>query len=162
MMHEYRREAFETEARQGFSHLRSTQMHWQSVEEAEREPPRRTGGSGTGVGLLHEESGLVIPSAVAAATPLRTSAAVSASTPSILSHTLPMIGISSAVTTIPAAGITMLASKQSISPFATTHLLPQRLHVDSTFSKLPSAPLDLTAQIQQLRRFVPLTHTFAD
>ena len=55
---------------------------------------------------------------------------VSASTPSILSHTLPMIGISSAVTTIPAAGITMLASKQSISPFATTHLLPQRLHVD--------------------------------
>jgi|GEM_PF-5261112 len=110
MIQEYRRQAFETEARQGFSHLRSTQMHWQSMEEAEGEPPRRTGGSGTGVGL-HEESGLVIPSAVAAATPLRTAAAVSASTPSILSHTLPMIGISSAVTTIPAAGITMLASK---------------------------------------------------
>jgi hypothetical protein len=38
---ECRREAFETEARRGFSHVRPTQAYVQSVEEAEREKARR-------------------------------------------------------------------------------------------------------------------------
>ena len=37
-IHECRRETFETEARRGFSHVRSTQAYLQSVEKAEREP----------------------------------------------------------------------------------------------------------------------------
>jgi len=41
IIHECRREAFETEARLGFSQKRPTQAHRQSVEEVEREksPP---------------------------------------------------------------------------------------------------------------------------
>ncbi len=46
-----RREAFETEARRGCSHVRPTQAYWQSVEEAEREPPRRATGSDAGAGI---------------------------------------------------------------------------------------------------------------
>ncbi|MCC6965087.1 MAG: hypothetical protein IT391_02225, partial [Nitrospira sp.] len=42
IIHEYRREAFEAEARRGFSHVRPTEAYVQSVEEAEREKPRRT------------------------------------------------------------------------------------------------------------------------
>jgi hypothetical protein len=42
---ECRREAFETEARRGFSHVRPTQAYVQSVEEAEREKARRVRGS---------------------------------------------------------------------------------------------------------------------
>ncbi|HRC44071.1 MAG TPA: class GN sortase, partial [Nitrospira sp.] len=45
IIHECRREAFETEARRGFSHVRPTQAYLQSVEEAEREQPRRARGS---------------------------------------------------------------------------------------------------------------------
>ena len=41
IIHECRREAFETDARRGFSHVRPTQAYVQSVEEAEREQPRR-------------------------------------------------------------------------------------------------------------------------
>ena len=37
IIHECRREAFETDARRGFSHVRPTQAYLQSVEEAERE-----------------------------------------------------------------------------------------------------------------------------
>ena len=51
--HEYRREAFETEARRGFSQVRPTQAYLQSVEEAEREKPRRARGS-DGVADIHE------------------------------------------------------------------------------------------------------------
>ncbi|MBS0170269.1 MAG: hypothetical protein JSR62_07920 [Nitrospira sp.] len=51
--HEYRREAFETEARRGCSHVRPTQAYLQSVEEAEREQPRRARGSDAGAGV-HE------------------------------------------------------------------------------------------------------------
>jgi hypothetical protein len=40
-IHECRREAFETEARLGFSHVRPTQTYLQSVEEAVREKARR-------------------------------------------------------------------------------------------------------------------------
>jgi hypothetical protein len=47
------REAFETEARQGFSQVRPTQAYWQSVEEAEREKPCRARGSDGVVGV-HE------------------------------------------------------------------------------------------------------------
>jgi ATP-dependent Lhr-like helicase len=39
--HECRHEAFETEARRGFSRVRPTEAYLQSVEEAEREKPRR-------------------------------------------------------------------------------------------------------------------------
>src|SRR5690606_37011698 len=48
IIHECRREACETEARRGFSHVRPTQAYWQSVEEAEREKPRRARGSDDG------------------------------------------------------------------------------------------------------------------
>ena len=50
------REAFETEARRGFSQVRLTQAYCQSVEEAEREKPRRARESDDGVGI-HESSG---------------------------------------------------------------------------------------------------------
>jgi hypothetical protein len=53
IIHECRREAFETEARQGFSHVRPTQAYVESVEEAEREKPRRARGSGDVAGI-HE------------------------------------------------------------------------------------------------------------
>ena len=53
IIHECRREAFETEARRGFSHVRPTQAYWQSVEEAEREQPRRARESDDGAGI-HE------------------------------------------------------------------------------------------------------------
>jgi hypothetical protein len=53
IIHECRREAFETEARRGFSHVRLTQAYLQSVEEAEREKPRRARGSDAGAGI-HE------------------------------------------------------------------------------------------------------------
>jgi hypothetical protein len=41
IIHERRRESFEIEARRGFSQVRPTEAYWQSVEEAEREKPRR-------------------------------------------------------------------------------------------------------------------------
>ena len=50
IIHECLREAYETEARRGFSHVRPTQAYWQSVEEAEREKPRRARGSDDGAG----------------------------------------------------------------------------------------------------------------
>ena len=50
---ECRREAFETEARRGFSQVRLTQAYLQSVEEAEREKPRRVRESDDGAGI-HE------------------------------------------------------------------------------------------------------------
>ena len=52
-MHECRRETFETESRRGFSHVRPTQTYVQSVEEAEREQPRRVRESDDGAGI-HE------------------------------------------------------------------------------------------------------------
>ena len=51
IIHECRREAFETEARRGFSQVRPTQAYWQSVEEAEREKPRRARGSDDAAGI---------------------------------------------------------------------------------------------------------------
>ena len=51
IIHECRREAFETDARRGFSHVGPTQAYWQSVEEAEREQPRRARGSDAGAGI---------------------------------------------------------------------------------------------------------------
>ncbi len=42
----------------GFSHVRATQAYLRSVEETEREKPRRARGSAAAVGI-HEESGLV-------------------------------------------------------------------------------------------------------
>ncbi len=39
IIHECRGESFETELRQGFSHVRPTEASWQSVEEVERETP---------------------------------------------------------------------------------------------------------------------------
>jgi hypothetical protein len=45
IIHECRCEAFETEARRGFSQVRPTQAYSESVEEAEREKPRRARGS---------------------------------------------------------------------------------------------------------------------
>ena len=48
------------EPRRGFSHVRPTQAYVQSVEEAEREGPRRARGSDAGAGI-HEESGLGEP-----------------------------------------------------------------------------------------------------
>ena len=53
IIHECRREAFETEARRGFSHVRPTQAYLQSVEEAEREQPRRARESNDAAGI-HE------------------------------------------------------------------------------------------------------------
>jgi len=53
IIHECRREAFETEARRGFSQVRPTQAYRQSVEEAEREKPRRARGSDDVAGI-HE------------------------------------------------------------------------------------------------------------
>ena len=53
IIHECRREAFETEARRGFSQVRPTRANAQSVEEAEREKPRRTRGSDDVTGI-HE------------------------------------------------------------------------------------------------------------
>ena len=97
----------------------------------------------------------MIPSAVAAPTPLRAS-------PAIVSYALPMIGISSAVPVIAAAGIAMLISKESISPFTTTHPLLERPDIDSPLPKLTPTPFDFAAQIEQLRRLVPLAHPFAD
>jgi hypothetical protein len=41
IIHECRREAAETEARRGFSQVRVTQAYLRSVEETEREKPRR-------------------------------------------------------------------------------------------------------------------------
>jgi hypothetical protein len=52
-IHACRREAFETEVPRGFSHVRPTQAYLQSVEEAEREQPRRARGSDDAVGI-HE------------------------------------------------------------------------------------------------------------
>ena len=52
-IHECRREAFETEARRGFSQVRPTEAYIQSVEEAEREKPRQARGSDDVAGI-HE------------------------------------------------------------------------------------------------------------
>ena len=57
IIHECRREAFETEARRDFSQVRPTQAYCQSVEEAERENPRRARGLDDVAGI-HESSGL--------------------------------------------------------------------------------------------------------
>ena len=46
-------EAFETEARRGFSQVRPTEAYVQSVEEAEREKSRRARGSDDVAGI-HE------------------------------------------------------------------------------------------------------------
>src|SRR5207302_10561418 len=46
-------EAFEREARRGFSQGRLMQVHWQSVEETERERPRPARGS-NGLAGIHE------------------------------------------------------------------------------------------------------------
>jgi hypothetical protein len=53
IIHECRRESFETEARRGFSQVRPTQAYWQSVEEVEREKPSRARGWDDGAGI-HE------------------------------------------------------------------------------------------------------------
>ena len=53
IIHECRCEAFETDARRGFSQVRPMQAYVQSVEEAEREQPRRARGSDDGAGI-HE------------------------------------------------------------------------------------------------------------
>ena len=53
IIQECRREAFETEARRGFSQVSLTQAYWQSVVEAEREKPRRVRESDDGAGI-HE------------------------------------------------------------------------------------------------------------
>jgi hypothetical protein len=44
IIHECHLEAFETEARRGFSPVRPTEAYEQSVEEADREKPRRARG----------------------------------------------------------------------------------------------------------------------
>jgi hypothetical protein len=51
IIHECRREAFETEARRCFSQVRPTQAYRQSVEEAEREKPLRARGSDDVAGI---------------------------------------------------------------------------------------------------------------
>ena len=56
-IHECRREAFETQARRSCSRVRPTRAYRRSVEEAEREQPRRARGSDAGAGI-HESSGL--------------------------------------------------------------------------------------------------------
>ena len=53
IIHECRRDAFETEARRGFSHVRPTQAYSPSVEEAKREKFGRARGSDDGAGI-HE------------------------------------------------------------------------------------------------------------
>jgi len=53
IIHECRLEAAETEARRGFSQVRATQAYLRSVEETEREKPRRGRGSAAVVGV-HE------------------------------------------------------------------------------------------------------------
>ncbi|HSF68042.1 MAG TPA: hypothetical protein VLA67_11515 [Nitrospiraceae bacterium] len=53
IIHECRRETFETAARLGFSQVRPTEAYSQSVEEAEREKSRRTRGSDDVAGI-HE------------------------------------------------------------------------------------------------------------
>ena len=53
IIHECRHEAFETEARRGFSQVRLTQAYVQSVKEAEREKPRWARGSDDVAGI-HE------------------------------------------------------------------------------------------------------------
>jgi hypothetical protein len=53
IIHDCRREAFETEARWGFSQVRPKQANAQSVEEAERENPRQARGSDDAAGT-HE------------------------------------------------------------------------------------------------------------
>ena len=53
IIHECRREAFETEVRRGFSQVRPPEAYVQSVEEAEREKPRRARGSDDVAGI-HE------------------------------------------------------------------------------------------------------------
>jgi hypothetical protein len=45
IIHECRREAFETETRRGFSQVRPTEAYVPSVEKAEREKPQRARGS---------------------------------------------------------------------------------------------------------------------
>ena len=50
IIHECLCEAFEAEVRRGFSHVRQTEAYWQSVEEADREQPRRARGSDDGAG----------------------------------------------------------------------------------------------------------------
>jgi hypothetical protein len=57
IIHEYRREAAETEAWRGFSQVRATQADLRSVEETEREKPRQAMGSAAVAGI-HELSGL--------------------------------------------------------------------------------------------------------
>jgi hypothetical protein len=57
IIYECRREAFETETRQGFSQVKPTPANAQSVEEAEREKPCRARGSDAVVGV-HEWSWL--------------------------------------------------------------------------------------------------------
>jgi hypothetical protein len=56
MIHEYHREAAETEAWRGFSQVRATQADLRSVEETEREKPRQAMGSAAVAGI-HESSG---------------------------------------------------------------------------------------------------------
>ena len=51
IIHECRREAFETEARRGFSQVWPTQAYVQSVEETEREKPRWARGSDDVAGI---------------------------------------------------------------------------------------------------------------
>jgi hypothetical protein len=53
IIHECRCEAAETEARRSFSQVRATQAYLWSVEEPEREKPRRARGSAAVVGV-HE------------------------------------------------------------------------------------------------------------
>jgi len=53
IIHECRREAFETEVRRGLSQVMPTEAYVQSVEEAEREKPRRARGSDDVAGI-HE------------------------------------------------------------------------------------------------------------
>jgi len=56
-LHECRSEAAETEASRGFSQARATEAYsLRSVEENEREKPRRARGSADAVGI-HEDSG---------------------------------------------------------------------------------------------------------
>jgi hypothetical protein len=59
IIHEYRREAAETEAWRGFSQVRATQADLRSVEETEREKPRQAMESAAVAGI-HELSGLGI------------------------------------------------------------------------------------------------------
>jgi hypothetical protein len=51
IIHECRHEAFETDARRGFSHVRPTQAYRQSVEKPEQEQPSRAKGSDAVAGI---------------------------------------------------------------------------------------------------------------